>query len=740
MKLAYFTWGYPYEDEIALAWERAGVDVERLPLPAAWVCAAQKFQGQRNADVGSAAQKESRAYETADEEQIREQIRRAADMVFSVNFNAQLSEMCRDEKILYCSWTLQLPDFDLYLEAVRNPCNLLYVCDSYLVERLRRAGAPAVFLLPDAVESAEKPEKVPVEREACFFAEPVLSPLSTEGMTLYGKGYLEGFLHTQRVVLGESLLETGMLSRIQEEFLSQNPVPEQIMPQLRLLYAADYYLAPACTNLQRRIFLQNVASVMTIYSDEDFADCRAAVRKPYVPSREERGRICASKEFTLVLPPHTLHNGIPRQTLEVIAAGGFPLAGYQKDYARFFKSGETLVWFTDHRDFLVKLANFGNHYDEWARVKEAAFRTVMKEHTYDCRITALLEHLAGRRSEPVICQAESEPEGKATRMYPAGGRSNEGEEAAEKKAERKTDRGKYLGRHPQICKICGARGEFETWMPREMMQGTKEEFPYFVCDGCHCLQIEHVPENLGNYYGKGYYSFAQKEEPDIEFEKPVSDRRKILDVGCGSGVWLLGKAKEGYGNLYGCDPFLEKERTYGDRVTIYNCSIHEMEGDGSFDEIYMQDSFEHVTDPLEVLLSARRLLKEDGILIMKIPTYPNIAFERYGAHWYQLDAPRHIFLHSRESLRWLAKESGMEITGFRYGSNGGQFAISFFYQQGITFEERDFYLRQYFSKKDLERLEQEAKEADRRQYGDHMEVRWRKAGTSMPPQVDQSNQ
>lgn len=724
MKLTYFTWGYLYEEAIRRAWEKAGVIVEMRRLPASWICTTTQENG------------------LEEKQQIREQLRQAAgDMVFSVNFCARLSDLCRDERILYCSWTLQLPDFDLYLEAVYNPCNLLYVCDSYLVERLRQVGPAAVFLLPDAVEAARKPEKAVVEREACFFAEPVFSPLSTEGMTLYGKGYLEGFLHTQRVVFGESLLETGLLSRIQKEFLSQNSVPERIRPQLRLLYAADYYLAPACTNLQRTIFLQNVASVMTIYSNEDFADCQAAIRKPYIAEPEERDRIYASKEFTLVLPPHTLHNGIPRQTLEVIAAGGFPLAGYQKDYALFFKPNETLVWFTDHRDFLMKLARFGNHYEEWARVKEAAFQTVMEEHTYDCRIAALLEHLAGNRSEPVICQAESKTEKKSAQIFPTGSWScGDGRDVGKETAERKTDRGKYLGRHSQTCRICGAKGEFETWMPREMMQGTKEEFPYFVCDGCQCLQIEHVPENLGEYYGKGYYSFAQKEEPDIKFEGPVSDMRKILDVGCGSGSWLLEKAKEGFGKLYGCDPFLEKERKYGDRVTIYNCSIHEMEGDGSFDEIYMQDSFEHMTDPLEALISARRLLKEDGVLVMNIPTYPNIAFERYGAHWYQMDAPRHIFLHSRESLQWLAKESGMEITGFRYDSNAGQFATSFFYQQGITFGERDFYMRQYFSKKDLERWEEEAKEANRRQYGDHMEVRWRKAGTSMLSQANQSNQ
>lgn len=92
-------------------------------------------------------------------------------------------------------------------------------------------------------------------------------------------------------------------------------------------------------------------------------------------------------------------------------------------------------------------------------------------------------------------------------------------------------------------------------------------------------------------------------------------------------------------------------------MTIQSCSIHEMEGEGTFDLIRMSDSFEHMTDPLEVLKSARRLLKEDGVLDMTIPTYPNIAFEQFGPYWYQIDAPRHIFLHSKESLAYLAEKA-----------------------------------------------------------------------------------
>ncbi len=283
-----------------------------------------------------------------------------------------------------------------------------------------------------------------------------------------------------------------------------------------------------------------------------------------------------------------------------------------------------------------------------------------------------------------------------------------------------------LGKKPQVCRICGAGGDFDTYLVREMMQGTGEEFPYFVCGRGHCLQIATVPENLGDYYGRDYYSFQIPEETGMEFEVPVHNSRKILDVGCGGGVWLVQKAMEGWGNLYGCDPFLEKGRQYGQRVTIRNCSIHDMEGDGTFDIIHMSDSFEHMADPLEVLRSAHRLLKQSGILYMTIPTYPNIAFERFGSHWYQLDAPRHIFLHSRESIEQLARNSGMIVTDIKYNADESQFIRSFFYQHGVPFFQQDKLIGRYFTSAEREKLKKESVIWNEKEYGDHMEVYWQK--------------
>ena len=280
-----------------------------------------------------------------------------------------------------------------------------------------------------------------------------------------------------------------------------------------------------------------------------------------------------------------------------------------------------------------------------------------------------------------------------------------------------------LGFRHNKCRICGEEGDFQSYLVREMFKGTRDEFEYFVCPKCQCLQIAAVPENLGYYYGNDYYSMKINLDPNVVFDTPVTDSSKILDVGCGAGEWLYERALSGCNNLFGCDPFVEHDIIYGDRVYIRKCDITEMDGDGTFDSIRMNDSFEHVTNPKEVLKKARDLIKDDGVIAMQIPTYPNIAFDMFETHWFQLDAPRHIFLHSRLSINYLAKECGLRINSLEYNSNNSQIIRSFFYQHGVSFDEQNEELiRRYFSSSDLKRIDEMSEEANKNQVGDHMKV------------------
>lgn len=266
------------------------------------------------------------------------------------------------------------------------------------------------------------------------------------------------------------------------------------------------------------------------------------------------------------------------------------------------------------------------------------------------------------------------------------------------------------------CRICGSNKIALVINVKEMMIPTREEFTYFECADCHCLQIKTIPDNLGDYYGDDYYSY--QDTAPTEENLPSTDTTPILDVGSGAGDFLKKLHSLGYSNLTGCDPFLPDDITYDHNFHIYKRTIHQMEG--KFDQIFMNDSFEHVSDPHEVFDSIKRLLAPEGICYIKIPIYPNIAFDLFGADWYQLDAPRHIFLHSKESMIYLASAHGLNILEIEYDSNPSQIFRSYMYSKDIPFYEQKMAdVIDMLGREEVDNIKKLSKEANENGYGDH---------------------
>ncbi len=290
------------------------------------------------------------------------------------------------------------------------------------------------------------------------------------------------------------------------------------------------------------------------------------------------------------------------------------------------------------------------------------------------------------------------------------------------------------------CRICNARDNHDTYFPKEMMHGLMEEFTYFQCKSCHCLQIETIPANLHKYYQEGYYSFSQHTKGQhkgakgwvnkravlhsifkdnlvnrlISFLSPqgkyrifdrlgVNRESNILDVGCGNGrKFLYPLAEIGFKNLLGCDPFLNEPIAYENGLNILKNDIFSVVG--KWDIITFHHSFEHVTNPKETLEKVRELLSPNGICIIRVPTVSSYAWEKYNTNWVQLDAPRHIFIHSTQSIAQLAASIGLQLFNTVFDSTHFQFAGSEKYLRGIplrTEEKRSLFGYMRYKRKKL---------------------------------------
>lgn len=273
----------------------------------------------------------------------------------------------------------------------------------------------------------------------------------------------------------------------------------------------------------------------------------------------------------------------------------------------------------------------------------------------------------------------------------------------------------------KACGICNNTAGNRVHIAREMMFGFRDQFEYLECGQCGCLQLLLPPKDLSRYYPRDYYSFQahgrlmtflRHRWSAFAYGKPspigwlisviyfpnralAAFRRlnppkqaRILDVGCGSGHLLLDLQHLGFDRLAGLDPFVERQLDYEGGLTVYRKQLDEF--DGQFDIIMLHHAYEHMDNPLGVMNALSRLLKPGGSVILRIPVASSYGWKHYGVNWVNLDAPRHLFLHTTSSISHLAKQANLSIRQIIQEVDDSVFWASEAYAQDIPMSDPRF--------------------------------------------------
>lgn len=300
------------------------------------------------------------------------------------------------------------------------------------------------------------------------------------------------------------------------------------------------------------------------------------------------------------------------------------------------------------------------------------------------------------------------------------------------------------------------------------MLGLPDEFDYFQCASCGCLQIADPPADLERFYPTQYYSYGLPDEPRLlkRIDKGIRNRlafhsgassllsplrgrfnrqplhavgrtgvrrdSAILDVGCGAGSLLLSLAGMGFTSLTGVDPYIPHDLDHGNGVKILKRTIDELTG--TWDLVMFNHSFEHVPDPAAAIGAVTRILNPGGVCLIRIPTVSSHAWEHYGVNWVQIDAPRHLFLHSVESMAILARRAGFEIADIAYDSSILQFYGSEQLLRGIPYlSEQSFAINRkgsIFSAAEIREFRRRSRQLNAERRGDQAAFFLRKTGGS----------
>lgn len=203
--------------------------------------------------------------------------------------------------------------------------------------------------------------------------------------------------------------------------------------------------------------------------------------------------------------------------------------------------------------------------------------------------------------------------------------------------------------------------------------------PPFRVDRCSsCGFIFQNPpfseQTINGFYGDAYYEGGAEysyhdERASERFSAYVWDRRlrvirrhvrggNFLDVGCAFGGLLARAARHftPFGIELSEYSASHARKAFGDHIHTGTLADHPFPGD-FFSVITMIEVLEHLPDPAGAVRECRRLLKENGLLVLQTANMDGLQ-ARVQKDRYAYFMPGHLSYFSKRNLTGLLKEAG----------------------------------------------------------------------------------
>ena len=183
---------------------------------------------------------------------------------------------------------------------------------------------------------------------------------------------------------------------------------------------------------------------------------------------------------------------------------------------------------------------------------------------------------------------------------------------------------------------------------------TGRQFDVLKCDACGVGVTDPFPQELqphyADYYGSRHGITARictnrRIALVTKMAGPGAGRR-LLDVGCGDGMFLQAARAHGW-DVAGTELNPEPARQSG--LDVYN-SLDECASKGPFGCITLWHSLEHMADPRDVMEKVRRLVADDGVVLIAVPDFEGLQSRAFRESWLHLDVPRHLYHFTSDSM------------------------------------------------------------------------------------------
>lgn len=229
------------------------------------------------------------------------------------------------------------------------------------------------------------------------------------------------------------------------------------------------------------------------------------------------------------------------------------------------------------------------------------------------------------------------------------------------------------------CPAC-ASDVFENHITCKDHMLTGESFTITQCTQCGLLFTNPRPlkQNLNYYYKSDQYiSHTDKSNniinsiyriarkytlsSKVKLVSRLSDKKNILDFGCGTGDFLLA-CKTAKWEINGFEPDNAARQTAQNKTEITLLSdIHQLKNLTNTPIVTLWHVLEHIPNLNETIATLKDILSKKGQLVIAVPNHKSYDASYYKEFWAAYDVPRHLYHFDRNTMEILMHKHSLKI-------------------------------------------------------------------------------
>lgn len=327
--------------------------------------------------------------------------------IFSINFFPSVSDVCNIWGIPYLCLIVDSPVLELFSTSLANPCNKVFLFDRQLYNDFHHINPDGIFHIPLATNvrdnyatatMASAADRARFSSDISFIGSLYSEKCLYNQITLPEKmrGYVDGLIEAQLLVYGYNFIEECVTPELIEAFCKVRPelinFPDSMKVDTKAVIA-QHIISVKVAEQERLRYLKVLSEHFNVdlYTGSDTYSMPLIHNRGFAKTNTEMPIIFHQSKINLNLTAKSIRSGLSLRIFDVLGCEGFLITNYQAELPEHFNIGEDLEAYTSLDDLIGKCEYYLSHDKERREIAHNGFEKVKKYHTYDIRLTQMLE-------------------------------------------------------------------------------------------------------------------------------------------------------------------------------------------------------------------------------------------------------------------------------------------------------------------------------------------------------------